>query len=260
MSAEPPIAGKFGHRTSILVTAYNEDVVVEQVIRGAHAIAERMLETYELILIDDGSTDETGPIMDRLANELTCTRALHNRPNVGFGASYMRGVAEARYDYVMLVCGDNGLPTSNLPAIIEKIGTADIVIPYMRNLRAVKTPLRYLISRTYTKFLNIISGFNLHYYNGLSVHRRDLVNKISVRSAGFGFQGEILVKLLKSGHSYIEVGVDAASKEQQRSGFLRPRNIVNVIRTCATLLKDLRAFERRNQQGPKRTTDKRGKS
>lgn len=250
MNATPSKAGKFNRSVSILVTAYNEDVVVEQVVRGTHAVAEQMLETYELILVDDGSTDRTGAIMDRLSSELSHTKTIHNKPNIGFGASYLRGVAEARHDYVMLVCGDNGLPVSNLPAIIAKIGTADIVVPYMRNLREVKTPTRYLISRTYTIFLNLISGFHLRYYNGLSVHRRDLVSKLDVRSTGFGFQGEILVKLLKSGHSFVEVAVDAASKEQQRSGFLRLHNVVNVIRTCANLVRDLRAFDG-TQRAPK---------
>lgn len=236
---------KIRQSVSILVAAYNEDVVVEQVVRETHAVADRMLDTYELILIDDGSTDRTAAIMDALADELGCTRAVHNRPNIGFGASYMRGVQEAKYEYVMLVCGDNGVPAYNFPAIISKIGTADIVIPYMQNLREVKTPLRYIISRTYTLFLNLLSGYRLHYYNGLPVHRTDLVRANPARSSGFGFQGEILVKLLKAGHSFVEVPVDAASKEHQRSGFLRPRNVVNVIRTCIVLLKEVRALGRR---------------
>ncbi len=238
-----PSAAKNQHSVSILVTAYNEDVVVEHVIREAWAVAERLLETYELILLDDGSIDQTPAIMDRLAAELSNTRVLHNSPNRGFGTSYLRGVSEARYDYVMLVCGDNGLPAPNLPLIIEKIGTADIVIPYMRNLHQIKTPFRYFISRAYTIFLNLISGFGLKYYNGLATHRRDLVRQVTIKSSGFGFQAELLIKLLKSGCSYIEIGVDGASKEQQRSVLLRPSNVVNVLGTCWMLLREIHGFE-----------------
>ena len=110
MSTSPAISEKIGHSISILVAAYNEEVVVEQVVRETHAVVDRMLERYEIILIDDGSTDRTAAIMDALASELAHTRAVHNRPNIGFGASYMRGVEEAQYEYVMLVCGDNGIP------------------------------------------------------------------------------------------------------------------------------------------------------
>ncbi|HEY4722956.1 MAG TPA: glycosyltransferase, partial [Anaerolineae bacterium] len=102
---------KSKHSISILVPAYNEDVVVGNVIRETWAIADRLIDRYEIILIDDGSTDDTGSIMDRLAREQAHTRVLHNRPNLGFGAAYMRGATEARFDYLMLVCGDGGLPT-----------------------------------------------------------------------------------------------------------------------------------------------------
>ena len=260
MSTSPAISEKIGHSISILVAAYNEEVVVEQVVRETHAVVDRMLERYEIILIDDGSTDRTAAIMDALASELAHTRAVHNRTNIGFGASYMRGVEEAQYEYVMLVCVDNGIPARNFPAIISKIGTADIVIPYMRNLKEVKTPLRYFISRTYTAFLNLLSGFHLRYYNGLPVHRTALVRAMPARSTGFGFQGEILVKLLKVGHSFVEVAVDAASKEQQRSGFLRPRNIANVIRTCMVLLKEVRAIDRSDRSRPTRSESETGAS
>lgn len=240
------VAAEFAKLTSsvsIVVTALNEGGTIEKVVREASDVAEQMLGQYEFLLVDDGSTDGTGTIMDSLARELPHMRAIHNNRNLGFGASYMRGVGEARFDHVMLLCGDNGLPPSNLPRIIEKIGKADIIIPYMRNLKEIKTRHRYIISRWYTIFLNWLSGYRLHYYNGLPVHRRALVSQIAVKSTGFGFQGEILLKLLKSGCSYVEVGVDGAAKEKQRSVALRPGNILNVARTCFVLLREMRRFE-----------------
>ena len=236
------MSDRMPYGVSIIVTALNEEATVEKVVREASAIATDMLSEHEIVLIDDGGSDQTGAIMDRLSRELPSTKVIHNRPNLGFGASYMRGVAEARFDYVMLLCGDNGLPPSNLPRIFEKIGTADIVIPYMRNLREIKTWHRYVISRVYTIFLNLFSGNRLHYYNGLPLHRRVLLNKIKVNSTGFGFQAEILIKLLKSGCTYVEVGVDGAAKAEQRSVLLRPRNIVNVLGTCLSLLRELHRF------------------
>lgn len=237
-----PEAPKLPHGVSILIVAFNEDPVIERVARETAALADRLISEYEIVLIDDGSSDQTGSIMDQLALKLPNTRVIHNGATLGFGASYMLGVAAARWDYVMLLCGDDGLPTANLPLITEKIGTADIVIPYMRNLKQIKTPLRYVISRTYTIFLNLLFGYRLRYYNGLSVHRRSLLDRITVKSTGFGFQGEILVKLLKLGCTYVEVGVDGAAKAKQRSVLLRPRNVLNILRTCFDLVRELSHF------------------
>jgi glycosyltransferase involved in cell wall biosynthesis len=201
------------------------------------------LETFEIILIDDGSRDQTGQIMDRLASELPHMRVIHNPTNLGLGAAYQRGVREAKLDHVMMLCGDGGLPAASLPPIIEKIGTADIVVPYMTNLAEIKTPMRYLISRTYTNLLNLLSGHRLHYYNGLPVHRRALLEQITITSSGFGFQGEILVKLLKSGCSYVQVGVLGAETTNKTSIF-RVRNVFSVTATLLKLLFELIRFRR----------------
>ena len=231
-----PEQSKIPYSVSFVIPALNEEKVVDQVVREIHSNVNKLVQTNEIILIDDGSTDHTGEIMEALARELPNMRVLHNRPNIGLGASYQRGVAEARHDYVMMLCGDGGLPASSLPPIIEKIGTADIVVPYMTNLKTIKTPMRYFISRAYTRLLNFLSGHRLNYYNGLPVHKRSLLNRTVMTSSGFGFQGEILVKLLKSGHTYVQVGV-LGSETTNKSSVFRLKNLASVTKTVLKLLK-----------------------
>ena len=227
---------KIAHSVSFVVLALNEQKVVEQVVRDIHATVDDLINTYEIILINDGSTDRTGEIMELLGRELTNIRVLHNNPNRGLGGSYKRGVEESRYDYVMMLCGDGGIPASSLPSIVSKIGTADIVVPYVTNLREIKTLPRYLLSRSYTGLLNFLSGHRLNYYNGLPVHRRSLLDPAVMTSSGFGIQGEILVKLLKSGRSFVEVGV-LGGETTNKSSIFRPRNIVSVSRTVWKIIK-----------------------
>jgi glycosyltransferase involved in cell wall biosynthesis len=227
---------KIAHSVSFVVPALNEEKVVEGVVRQIHSIVDSHLATYEVVLIDDGSIDHTGQIMDALARELPNVRVLHNVPNIGLGASYQRGVNRSKYEYVMMMCGDGGLPASSLPAIIGKIGTADIVVPYMTNLRQIKTPLRYAISRAYTHVLNVLSGQRLNYYNGLPVHRRALLMRTPMASSGFGFQGEILVQLLRAGHSYVQVGV-LGSETTNKTSVFRLKNLTSVARTVLRLVR-----------------------
>ena len=231
-----PEQNKIPYSVSFVVPALNEEKVVDHVVREIHSNVNQFVQTNEIILIDDGSTDRTGEIMEALAHELPNMRVLHNRPNIGLGASYQRGVAEARHDYVMMLCGDGGLPASSLPPIIEKIGTADIVVPYMTNLKTIKTPMRYFISRSYTHLLNFLSGHKLNYYNGLPVHKRSLLNRTVMTSSGFGFQGEILVKLIKSGHTYVQVGVLGGETTHKTSVF-RLKNLASVTKSVLKLIK-----------------------
>jgi len=228
---------------SLIVPALNEEAVIEPVLTGIYAAAQAHFRDFELIAVDDGSTDATGAIMERLAAAKPKIRVIHNKPNIGLGASFQRGLKQARFQYVMLLCGDGGLPVRSLPAIFERIGSADLVIPWMTNLKQIKSPRRYFVSRTYTNLLNFLFGFNLHYYNGLPVYRRSLVNAIDVKSSGFGFQAEIVVKLLKSGCTYTEVAVEGA-EEKGRSFAFRPRNILSVGRTLARLVLAVGTFKR----------------
>jgi len=232
----------YPYTISIIVPALNEEKVVETVVEQIMAQVRGRFADHEVILVNDGSTDRTGEIMDRLAARHPKTRVIHNERNLGFGNAYQRGLRQARFDYVMLLCGDGGLPAASLPPIFDKIGTTDIVVPWIVNLKEIKTRPRYLLSRAYTGLLNLLFGLRLQYYNGLPVHRRDLLHSISITSGGFGFQAEILIKLIKSGCTYVEVGVHGA-EETNRSSALRLRNWLSVGRTIAHLAKEIMRFK-----------------
>ena len=228
---------------SFIVPALNEEVVLEQTVTQIVECLSARAVNYEIILIDDGSVDGTLDIMNRLAAGQQNIRVLSNERNIGLGASYCRGVAESRNEYVMLLCGDGGLPAASLPPILDAVGTADIVIPYMDNLKEIKSPFRYILSRAYTRLLNLLFGLNLRYYNGLPVHRLALLQQLEIGSEGFGFQGEVLVKLLKTGHSFVQVGVQGA-EESRRSSALRLANIVSVVTTLVKLVCEVRRYVR----------------
>ena len=220
---------------TLVVPALNEETLIVETVEQIVEVTEGRFAEYEVLLINDGSTDSTGRLMDGLAARNARIRVFHNPTNIGLGSSYHLGVAQARYEFVMLLCGDGGMPASSLPPIFAKIGSADIVVPYCTNLKEIKGRGRYLLSRTYTTLLNALFGLRLKYYNGLPVHRVELVRSVGGRSDGFGFQAEILVQLIRAGRTYVEVGVLGAEKAN-RSSALRLKNIVSVSRTLKNLL------------------------
>lgn len=227
---------------SIIIAALNEERVISKVLLEIYSVVKFRFNLCEFIIINDGSADETGRMIDKFCTNNAGCFPIHNQTNIGLGACFKLGVQRAQYEYVMLLCGDGGLPALSLPAIFDKVGSADLVIPYMENLRRIKTPARYLLSRTYSNLLNLLFGFRLKYYNGLPVYRRSLLQAISINSEGFGFQGEILVKLLKSGCTYVQVGVDGA-EETGKSSALRLKNVVSVGGTLVRLIVEILRFK-----------------
>jgi hypothetical protein len=108
-----------------------------------------------------------------------------------------KGVDASTGDYIILLCGDGGLPLSSLATLIPYIGKADIVVPWMVNLKKIKSPGRFLLSRTYTSILNLFFNLKINYYNGLPIHKATLIKDLDYSDNGFGFQAEILLKLIK---------------------------------------------------------------
>lgn len=220
---------------SFIVPALNEEMVLTKYLNDALDIIGRTIDDYEIILINDGSTDKTGELMTSIALKFPNVYVLHNKKNIGLGNCYKLGISNSTKEYTMLLCGDGGLPVKSLPPIFSKIGQADIVIPWMQNLKEIKSPSRYLLSRAYTNLLNKIFSLNLNYYNGLSVHKTSNLKSLQISSGGFGFQAEILIKSLKSGSSYVEAPVWGA--EEKGSSFaLRPRNWISVSKTIFRLI------------------------
>jgi dolichol-phosphate mannosyltransferase len=229
---------------SIIIPALNEETVLEGVVRDISKQVAASFADYEIILIDDGSTDKTGNIMDALATELPRVRAIHNPRNIGLGSSYQRGLAEARCEYLMMLCGDGGMPAASLPPIFAAVGSADIVAPFITNLKQIKSPVRYFTSRTYTHLLNILFGQKIKYYNGLSVHRIDLLRQLRINSSGFGFQGEILTKLLRCSCSMTEVGVPGAEMTKNSSA-VRLKGLINIAKVLTLLVWEVKRFDGR---------------
>src|SRR5215831_16251583 len=91
---------------SIIVPAYNESRALEGVVANIEAAAGT-LDGYEVVLVDDGSTDDTGQIADELALTHPNVRVIHHSPNRGFAAAYASGLAKARLAYVTFLPGDN---------------------------------------------------------------------------------------------------------------------------------------------------------
>ncbi len=243
-SAMQGYAAPVPHSISIVIPALNEDAVLESVVRDIEKQVATSFRDYEIILIDDGSSDNTGEIMERLAQELPKTRAIHNPHNLGLGASYQRGVAEARCAYMMMLCGDGGMPAASLPPIFAAVGSTDIVAPYVTNLKTIKSPVRYFTSRVYTELLNLLFGQKIKYYNGLPVHRVSLLRQLRINSTGFAFQGEILTKLLRSGCSMTEVGV-AGAEMTRNSSALRLKGLLNIAKVLVFLVWEVRRFDGR---------------
>jgi len=191
--------------------------------------------SYEVIVVDDGSTDNTATVVEhfqRANPEMPVI--LHRNPrNLGLSRSFVDAAFRGRGTYFRLVCGDNVDSKQSMRALLDLLGHADIIIPYYPVLPG-KSRFRRMVSKAYTLIVGLLSGYHLHYYNGCALYRRFDVMRWAPYNYGFGFQADLITKLLDEKATYLEVQLEGFHLTKDRGG--SAVNMRNFVSTSHTLL------------------------
>lgn len=224
---------------SIIIPALNEEKNIQATAEEVIAAIGDGFSSYEILIFDDGSKDHTGAIVDELASKNKNIRVIHNANTLGLGRNYKRGVELAKNEYIIMIPGDNQFLKKSIKRLFLSLGEVDIIVPYTLNYR-IRPFHRQVISRAFTLLINLLFELKLRYYNGIVIHKKGIIKSVPISSNGFAYQAEILVRLIRSGHSYKEVGVDILERTHGKSSAFRPKNIYNVLKTISKLFIDTR--------------------
>ena len=191
---------------TLLVPAFNEATNLAPTIERLIDALTITIEDFEIIIVNDGSTDNTHDIAEQIAKRHSMVRVIHNKQNMGLGYSYKRGYQEANKEFFVYIPGDNTWPYRSFVELFGNLGRAEIVTSYSTNPE-VRPLGRRIISHLYTYALNWLFGLRMQYFNGLTIYPVSFLRLDPASTFGFGFQAEVLIKALYSGLSYIEVGL-----------------------------------------------------
>jgi glycosyltransferase involved in cell wall biosynthesis len=223
---------------TVFVSCYNEkDFVVSAIETVRDALNEIGTISYETIVVDDCSKDGSSETVKNYIvahpDERIVLRT--NKINRGLAQNYFDVAFIGKGKYYRLICGDDAEPKETMLAVFREIGQADMIIPYYVANEG-KSLYRRSLSNVYVGLVNLISGFRLHYYNGLAVHLRYNVMRWHPNTRGFGFQADIICMLLDQGFSYKEVPVISIERRVQGSNALTFKNALSVAHTLVDLI------------------------
>jgi glycosyltransferase involved in cell wall biosynthesis len=243
---------------TIFVSCYNESQYIANTLDNVRtALAELRKFAYEIVVIDDSSTDDSPRAILDYLNRYPHERIVFRRNlvNIGWAQNYIDAAFIGCGKYFRVVCGDESEPKQTMIDVFNHIGEADILVPYYA-LSQGRSLYRLTMSQAYTALVNLLSGFHLRYYNGLHVHLRYNVMRWHSNTRGFGFQADILCLLLEQGFSYKEIPVVTIERKKGRSTALSFRNILSVIHTLfdiAVRRISNRIYGRQQKATPKRS-------
>jgi glycosyltransferase involved in cell wall biosynthesis len=206
---------------TIIVPSYDEEGRLGTTVAGILAAAEQVLDSFEVIIVDDGSRDGTAKIADELAANHANISVIHHPTNRGVGAAYRSALQVARYPLLTLVPGDNAFESNCLPAFFATVGRADIVISYRANPEA-RTPIRRLLSITCTAMLRLATGVPLRDGHSLYIWSVEKARRVSVPD-DYRYHLTTLCALLAESSTYAQIPVQLTPKPDASSRVLRPR-------------------------------------
>jgi hypothetical protein len=204
---------------TVLVVAHNDAQTLVPTLDRIYRALTITIEDFSIIIFDDGSTDNTIEAAEAAARQYPFVQVRRNHRPMGAGYCTLQGSLEAQSEYVVYVPADNTWPLRSFIELFGHMGKADIVTSYSNNLLAAMPSAKRFLSRAYTRILNIIFRKGMRYYNGLTIYPVEYFSRDSIRSHGFGFQAEALIKAIAAGYSFLEIAlpVDVDNLPRARS-------------------------------------------
>jgi glycosyltransferase involved in cell wall biosynthesis len=194
-----------GPLLSVVMPVYNERTTIDAIVRRVVAVPLRI----QLIVVDDGSSDGSGPLLDDLARELGFT--LLRQVNAGKGAALRRGFSAVTGDIVVIQDADLEYSPEEFPQLIDLIlkGRADVVYGsrFLGRHRAFMFA-HYLGNKLVTLATNVLYNTMLtDMETCYKAMRVDVLRSMTLRSDGFGIEPEITAKIFKRGYRVYEVPI-----------------------------------------------------
>ena len=203
-------------KLSVMIPVYNERETVEAIVRQVRAVAIEGIEK-EIVLVDDGSTDGSRDILKTMARAAD-VRVFFHEVNQGKGAAIQTAIDHAQGDILLIQDGDLEYDPRDYPALLRPITEKRASVVY--GSRFLGGPHRVLFywhsvgNRFLTNLSNVVTNLNLtDVETCYKVFRRDVLQKLNLKSRRFGFEPEVTVKIAKLKCRIYEVPISYAGRD-----------------------------------------------
>jgi hopanoid biosynthesis associated protein HpnK len=217
-------------KLSFVLPMYNEAENIGAMVAMIHDKASPLLEDYEIVIVNDASTDNCGEIADRLAQEDSRIRVVHHTHNRGLGAGIRSGFTASRMPYVLYSDSDLPVDFACLEWVLPKITPeVDILIGWRKG--RAEGPRRAIMSWVYNRLIRTIFGLRVKDVNfAFKILRRDLLDLLHLNSEGSFIDAEILLEAHRVGCHLVEVGLDYHTRQAGVSSLSSPSVIIGILK------------------------------
>jgi glycosyltransferase involved in cell wall biosynthesis len=217
------------HAVSFVLPAFNEEENIVTAIESTVAVASAHCSEYEIVVVDDGSSDRTAELVLMAATRHPEVRLLRHPTNLGYGQALRSGFADARLEFVFYTDSDNQFDMNEFPLLLGWADQADVVAGY-RKVRQ-DPAMRRANAWAWNRLVRALFFVPVRDVDcAFKIYRRASLATIEVESRGAMIDTEIMVKLARRGSTIIEVGVTHLPRTAGTARGAKPKVILRALR------------------------------
>lgn len=210
--------------------AYNDSHTIETIVRNAAEELRKVTDDFEVLVVNDGSQDHTGTLLDRLAQELPFLRVIHHPVNKGYGAALITGFTNARKDLIFYTDGDGQYDVREMHNLLRELGpNVDLVNGY--KVKRADAWYRIWIGEGYRRMMRWAFRLSIRDVDcDFRLFRRQIFETIKLVSRSGVICVEMATKFEQAGFRMVEVPVSHYPRLHGRSEFFRIRHLAHTFR------------------------------
>lgn len=215
---------------SVVIPAYNEEENIRSTVERCVGSLRAQCDRFEIIIVDDKSTDNTGRIADELSEQHPEVTVIHNERNLRQGASLVRGFEQARLSWVTHNAMDYPFDLNDLVHVLPLMERADVVVGTRRH-RPDSSLYRRLLSAVNLLLLRNCFGLRLRDYNFVQVYKRKVLENLALEETSTGFLApSMLFQAHRLGYRLEEIVLDYQPRERGKAKSGHPRVLLETLR------------------------------
>jgi len=245
-----PLLGDPFEKLSIFYPMWNEEEYIERALTAGRRACEQLIRNgdigdYELIVVDDASTDRTAAIADRLAAEDARVRVVHHARNRKLGGAIKTGFATATGDVILYTDADLPFDMSELPRAVRLLREYDVdIISAYRFDRTGEGYLRSVYTFVYNLLIRTLFHVKARDINfAFKLCRTRVFDHVELRSEGSFIDAELVIRATRLGYEMLQFGVDYFPRTRGESTLSSPSVITTILREMWELRGDLEDIE-----------------
>ncbi len=191
---------------TIALPAFNEAENIPAMIEEVVEVIQNITSDFEIIVVDDGSQDDTGKVVQRLSKRIPQLRLVQHEENQGYGTAVWHGLTSAAKELIFFTDADRQFDMREISKLLAKIEQADLVVGYRQPRR--DPFMRRLNGKGWSALVSVLFGYTARDIDcAFKLMRRDVIEQLrqEVQSGGATFSAEFLVRAKRAGFRLVEV-------------------------------------------------------